>query len=191
MLSTKPIQPVRFNEQIDQVSQSLKDEFEGLSADQLNWKPDASTWSIAQNLDHLIVINESYFPIFADIKSGNFKPPFIARFGFITRFLGNSILKSVRPETQKKIKTFSIWEPSQSEIEGDILNRFLDHQKKLNGEISSLESYADAGLIICSPANKHIAYPLKQAFDIILTHEMRHLKQAKQIKEKINQNSTH
>jgi uncharacterized damage-inducible protein DinB len=38
--------------------------FQTLSEEQFNWKPNTKSWSIAQCLDHLIVSNEKYFPVF-------------------------------------------------------------------------------------------------------------------------------
>jgi hypothetical protein len=35
--------------------------FGGLSEEALNWKPDHNTWSIAQNIEHVIVVNETYY----------------------------------------------------------------------------------------------------------------------------------
>jgi hypothetical protein len=36
--------------------------FGALNREQLNWKPDAGQWSVAQCFEHLIKINALYFP---------------------------------------------------------------------------------------------------------------------------------
>jgi len=177
---------MNFENQLDKITQAFEDQFAELNEAQLNWKPDYSTWSIAQNLDHLIVINESYYPIFSKIKIGNFKPPLIGRLGFLVNLIGNSILKSVKPENEKKTKTFGIWEPSQSKIKDDILERFLLHQEELKEQISSLDKYIKSDVAIYSPANKNIPYTLSKAIEIILAHELRHLQQARQIQKNDN-----
>jgi len=46
----------KWTNQIDTITAEFTKEFGNLSAEQLNWKPNADTWSIAQNMDHLIVI---------------------------------------------------------------------------------------------------------------------------------------
>jgi len=120
--------------QIDKTTADFSSLFGSLTKEQLNWKPNPTTWSIAQNIDHLIVINQSYFPLLADLKAGKFKRPFIARFGFIVSFLGKTVLNAVKPETKKKIKTFAIWEPSESKIAGDIVTQFSKHQDQLKQE---------------------------------------------------------
>jgi hypothetical protein len=170
---------------IDQVTVDFRLTFGSISPEALNQKPDPETWSIAQNMDHLIAINESYFPIFKDLKEGTFKPPFISKFGFLVSFFGNAILKSVRPENVKKNKTLSIWEPSTSQIDEDILNRFIEHQAILKEQIESLSEFSGKGMIISSPANRNFVYKLDTALDIIVTHEQRHFNQARSVLELI------
>jgi hypothetical protein len=70
------------------ISRQILTEFGSLSSEQLNWKPNPNTWSIAQNLDHLIVVNETYYLVLASLKAGTYKTPFIAKIGFMVSFLG-------------------------------------------------------------------------------------------------------
>ncbi len=166
---------------IDSVTNGFKDKFGKLTAEQLNWKPNEQTWSIAQNMDHLIVINETYYPVIKSVRQGTYKLPFMGKIGFMVNFFGKFILNSVEPTRKKKIKTFPIWEPIKSNIAPDILNRFEKHQEELKQLISGSKDLVEKEVIISSPANKNIVYKLGTAFDIIVTHEQRHLEQAKEI----------
>ncbi|MFK7773909.1 MAG: DinB family protein [Saprospiraceae bacterium] len=167
--------------QIDKTTTEFQQLFNELSQKDLNWKPTPSTWSIAQNIDHLIVINKSYFPILSDLKSGNLKLPFFGKIGFMVSFFGKLILKAVEPSRKKKTKTFSIWEPSKSNISGNILAQFSTHQEELKQKILDAKDLIKEGAIIYSPANKNIVYKLETAFDVIAIHEQRHLEQAKEV----------
>ena len=166
---------------IDQVSDEVEKEFGRLSSKQLNWKPDVQTWSIAQNLDHLIIINESYYPIIHAVRQGTYKTPLTGKMGFLVKILGNTVLKSVQPDRQKRMKTIRIWEPAQATIESDIVSRFEKHQNELKQMIAGCHDLLDKGTVISSPANRHIVYKLETTFDIIVAHEQRHLGQAKRI----------
>jgi hypothetical protein len=170
---------------IDDISTQTLAEFGALSKEQLNWKPNSDTWSIAQNLEHLIVINETYFPVLAALKAGTYKSPFISRFGFIVSFLGKTVLNAVQPNRQKKMKTFPIWEPSASILTEDILERFQIHQNELKRQIEKADGFVKKGVVISSPANRNIVYKLETAFDIIVSHEQRHLEQAKETLQKM------
>ena len=167
--------------QIDQTTEAFQEYFGGLSPEALNWKPNPNTWSIAQNIEHLIVINGTYFPLLAELKSGRYQPPFVAKIGFLVSFFGKTVLNASKPDRKKKIKTFPIWEPTNSKIKGDILERFVAHQTELKDAIGSSDALIKNGAIIASPANKNIVYKLETAFDIIVVHEQRHLEQAKEV----------
>jgi len=169
--------------QLDQTTNQFLGNFDSLSTEELNWKPNPETWSIAQNIDHLMVINQTYFPILANLKSGDYKTPFLAKLPLIVSFLGKTILKASGPNRTKKIKTFPIWEPTSSQISADIFERFSKHHSELKLEIAESEQLIENGAIISSPANKNIFYRLETAFDIIVAHEQRHLEQSKETLE--------
>jgi hypothetical protein len=166
---------------LDKITKQSQTEFGTLTKEQLNWKPNSSTWSIAQNLDHLIVVNETYYPVLASLKEGRYKTPFIAKIGFMVSFLGKTVLKAVQPDRQKKMKTFPIWEPSTSKVSEDILKRFEMHQNELKQKIEEAQGLVEQDVVISSPANRNIVYKLETAFDIIVSHEQRHLEQAKEV----------
>ncbi|MCC6818679.1 MAG: DinB family protein [Bacteroidia bacterium] len=169
-------------DRIDRITSDFKISFGQLNEEQLNFKPNSKIWSISQNIDHLIIINESYYPIFEQIQEGKYSAPLHSKLGFAVNFFGRIILQSVRPDRKHKIKTFPIWEPSIS-IVSDSLNHFIEHQESLKNQIKNLEQYLGKKIAIHSPANKKIVYTIDKALDIICTHEERHLVQANELKE--------
>jgi hypothetical protein len=170
--------------QLDELTEQFVTTFGALTVEQLNWKPAPQTWSIAQNLHHLIVVNESYYPILASLRSGTYKTPFIGKIGFMVSLLGKVILNAVKPDRKKKMKTFAIWEPTAMATE-DILQQFEKHQSELKQQIASCEKLIGKGAVISSPVNKNIVYKLETAFDIIVSHEERHLEQAKEVLQQL------
>ena len=170
----------KWTRKIDEITSAFKKEFGHLSVKRLNWKPNAQTWSIAQNMDHLIVINESYRPILKQVRENKHKLPWIAKLDFIVNFLGKTLLKAVHPDRRRKTKTFSIWEPSATDLGADIIDKFEKHQTELKKLIEASMDLVEKGTIISSPANRNIVYKLETAFDIIVTHEQRHFEQAKE-----------
>jgi len=189
MIVLSPLEKIaHWKSQIDQLTKEFVFAFGELSKDELNWKPDAKTWSIAQNIDHLIVINSSYFKTFSDIAEGRHTEPFLGRLGFLVSFFGRFIHESVKPDRRKKTKTFSIWEPEQSQMNGDILSRFERHHSELKAWIDRSETALKNRRTISSPANYWIVYRLEMAFQIIIEHEKRHGIQAKELLAIMNVN---
>jgi hypothetical protein len=166
---------------IDRITEDFKNDFGSLTAEQLNWKQHAGSWSIAQNVHHLMVINESYYPAIKEIRANTYTVPWIGRIGFMRRFFARVILNSVQPDRKRKMKTFPLWEPSVSAIDADILHRFEAHQEVLKKLITDSHDLLERGVVLSSPANKNIVYTLADAFEIMVTHEARHLEQAREV----------
>jgi DinB superfamily len=98
----------RWTEQIDELTENFKQSFGSLTSEQLNWQPNLTTWSIGQNIDHLIIINRTYFPVVEDIRNGKYKLPLIAKLDFMVSFFGKTVLKAVQPDRKRRMKTFPI-----------------------------------------------------------------------------------
>lgn len=171
----------KWTDRIDRVTVDFIESFQDLTQDEFNYKPTKDTWSIAQNIDHLMVINQSYFPLFEQLRNGSLLVSWVGKIGFMVSFMGKTILKSVQPDRRRKMRTFSIWEPTQIKLSKDILIQFKDHQQILKQEIESCSELVSESVVIVSPANKNVIYRLETAFDIMITHEFRHLEQAKEV----------
>lgn len=171
----------KWTHQIDQTTHDFEKTFGALSKEALNYKPSPQIWSIAQNIHHLIIINETYFPVLDRLKRKDYRLPWIGKFDFMVNFFGKVLLNAVNSDRRKKMKTFPIWEPSSTDFEISILKDFTDHQQKLKQYIADSKDLLENGVVISSPANKNIVYKLDKAFDIIVTHERRHFEQAKEL----------
>lgn len=178
-------QIIQWQQQIDELTRDFREEFGTLSPDELIRKPNGSTWSIAENMEHLIAVNSSYFPIVEQLKEGSYKPPFLAKSGFFVKFMGNTLLKSVSPDRKKKMKTFPVWEPAKASANPDILPSFVKHQAALKSMIAESEAFVKRGAVISSPANRNIVYTLEKAFEVIIAHEKRHFNQASEVMDAI------
>lgn len=171
----------QWKKDIDAVTQAFAGSFQSLSEAELNWKPQANVWSVAQNMHHLMVINATYYPMIKRVREGKNALPAQAGWKWLVRWFGNFILKSVSPDRRRKMKTFPLWEPSQSQLPATMVEDFKKHQSELKEFIDSCTELIAAGTVISSPANRSIVYTLEAAFDIIITHEKRHLQQAIEI----------
>lgn len=176
----------RWIDPIDKITSDFRQLFGALTIAELNWKPNPNTWSMGQNLDHLIAINGTYHPVINAVKAGSNRLPFLAKFDFMVSFLGRTILNSVQPDRRRKMKTFPIWEPTKSDVQGDIWERFENNQNELKKLIESSADLLERGAIVSSPANKNIVYRLETAFDIIVAHEKRHFEQCKEVRALLN-----
>lgn len=148
----------------------------------LNHKPGPASWSVAEIISHLILVNSSYFPIFEKLLQQKYKAPLAGKIPGLGQKVGGFILNSMRKP--KKVKTFDKWQPPIKLYDSSILDRFYDQQHELSTYVQRLEPLLEKGIMISSPVNKWVIYSLDQAIEIILVHEKRHLEQ---IKQRLNQ----
>jgi hypothetical protein len=174
----------QFINELGKVSSEARSNFGSLSTEQLNWKPSTEEWSVAQCLEHLIVTNKDYFPIIEKIARGDYKPKLQQRLPLLPSLFGSLILKVVQPQSKRKFKAGKAFQPSSSEISGDIVSRFEQHNKVVAAHMMSTERFDLRKIIITSPIGPFATYSLLAGYRIVVAHEQRHLAQAKRVTER-------
>jgi hypothetical protein len=165
------------------ISDAARESFGGLTAEQVNWKADANSWSVAQCLEHLIVINSLYFPIFERMRTGAMPNTASETFSPFSGLFGRILINRLGPDQPKKIKTSKKAYPSASEIGGDIVDRFVDHNRDLAEHIAGIATDVAPTTIITSPLAGFVTYSLDDCLTILVVHERRHVLQAKRVME--------
>jgi len=88
----------------EQVRSNANAAFEALSAEQINWRPSAGQWNIAQCLEHLIRLNEPYFPQIDKILSGQRQASLWERVPLLPAFFGRLVLTAVQRSQRRRSK---------------------------------------------------------------------------------------
>ncbi|MEO6655947.1 MAG: DinB family protein [Pyrinomonadaceae bacterium] len=168
--------------ELSQVTVDAVAAFGGLSAAQLNWKPAEKSWSVAQCFDHLITTHSLYFPMFQRLEKRGVTPTLWERVSPLSGFFGRFLIKGMMPDNPKKMKTTSKAFPSNSEIGGDIIELFSEHQHQMIDHLQRLPADIDPpNTIITSPLLGLITYRLADTFTILVVHCLRHLGQAQRV----------
>ncbi len=152
----------------------------GLDSALLNTRPAPGSWSLAEILQHLIQITQSYYPIIDSIRQGEYKPGWLGRRTFMTRFFGNFILQSSMPDHKRKVKTMYPWLPEETSYSPEIVEDYRRERERFISIMGDSKDLLEKGTIIHSPASKRVTYTLERGFDIIVAHEKRHLQQAQE-----------
>jgi hypothetical protein len=150
---------------------------------QLNWKPEADRWSVAQCFDHLVTSNAAYFPIFEKVLSGEKDNSFWESLPWLPGFWGKMLIKYLTPESTRKLKAPKIFHPSSSQIDEAVINRFVEQQDQTISYMKDTKHIDLEKIKITSPVTKLITYRLMDAYRIIITHEKRHFLQALRVSE--------
>ena len=155
--------------------------FGDLTAPQLNWKPSAEQWSVAQCFDHLMNANAAYFPTFDQILSGDKKNTFWESLPWLPSVWGRLLIKAVSPESKRKLTAPKLIRPSTSSIDGAVIRRFVDQQSEVIRYMKATEGLDIERINVTSPITNLITYSLMDAYRIIVNHEKRHSLQARRV----------
>src|SRR5688500_1925749 len=93
---------------------------QGLTAEQLNWRLDKDTWSLAQQLQHMVLANRSYVEVLEAL--GASAGP--AKDGYKPGFWGRFLIKAVGPEESIPAPVPKPLVPSEQPIDASILGEF-------------------------------------------------------------------
>src|SRR5688572_31468746 len=104
--------------------------FGGLDARQLNWRPDAQQWSVAQCFDHLLTANRLMFDAAEEALTGAAPPTIWQRLPILPSLFGRALIRSQAPDSARKYKAPSKAQPSVSDVAPDIIGRFVHQQRE-------------------------------------------------------------
>jgi hypothetical protein len=155
--------------------------FGDLNEAQLNWQPDAESWSVGLCLEHLIKTNDELLGAVEPHVAGAHRKTIFEQLALGSGFFGNYVLKAVQPETKAKIKAPKVFRPETSNVNADVVERFVANQQKI---IALMKRSAQLDLqktIVTSPVAPVVVYSLWHAFKIVVTHERRHFRQAQNV----------
>lgn len=152
--------------------------FGQLSTEQLNWKPSEGEWSIGQCFDHLVISNRPYLTIIEEIQEGKRRRGAWERVPLLPRFFGTLLIRTLRPDSGRKVKARPAFYPSTSRITAEIITRFIEQQDRLLNLMEATRGLNLDGITITSPVVRFITYSLMDAYRIVVVHEQNHLVQA-------------
>ncbi len=167
---------------LEEVTTAVRAAFGSLSTEELNRRPDDGGWSVAQCLDHLITINTLYFPLLDSMRVGPPTPSAWERLSPLSGMFGRLLVKTLSPNSRKRVKTTRKALPSSSTIDAGIIDRFVEHQSALIERVRGIAPAVDhETTIVTSPLAGFITYSLADCLTLLAVHEQRHLAQAKRV----------
>lgn len=166
--------------EMQSVAEDARSSFGSLNSDQLNWKPGEKSWSVGQCLNHLIKTNEQFYPEFEKLASGSRKNSFIENWSPLSGFFGRFLIKAVS-EDSKKAKAPSKAIVPPSDIEGDIVDRFVSHIGDVNTKVTACDGADREKTKVTSPFLAVFTYKLDDAYTVLVEHSKRHIRQAKRV----------
>jgi len=165
----------------DQTAQAL---VSGLDEERLNWKPMPGAWSIGQCLEHLSITNEKYLTAMAVALEGKPDAPVEEiRPGWLSHwFLVNYVEPS--PKGKKVLAPGKI-RPGER-VSTAVIDRFLAANKACRELIVRARGKDVNRIRFWNPLVPGVRFTVGVGFEIIASHEQRHLQQAERVKDSKN-----
>ena len=165
--------------ELEQIARDAQAAFGALDARQLNWKPDAARWSVAQCLEHLLAANRLMIRSASDALSPAHARTLWQRLPGLPRLLGPMMVRSQAPESTRRFTAPPAARPATSDVAADIVERFVEQHRNAAGQVSRLDEGVADATIMASPFMSVITYSVLDGWRLMVAHDRRHLAQAR------------
>jgi hypothetical protein len=166
---------------LDAITRETQATFGGLDARQLNWRPDATPWSVAQCFEHLLLANRLMLQA-AEAALNDAAPRTLwRRVPGLPGVLGRMLIRSQAPTTTRRFKASPAAQPAASDVAPDIIRRFLEQHRDALARVQALDERDAAGTIMTSPFIKVITYSVLDGWRLMFAHDRRHVEQARRV----------
>ena len=166
---------------LDGMAQETQATFGGFDARQLNWRPDAARWSVAQCFEHLLTANRLIFQA-AEAALNNARPRTLwQRLPVLPGVLGRMLIRSQAPSSARRFTAPAKAQPATSDIAADIIQRFVEQHRDAVAWVQVLDERDAACAIMTSPFIRVVTYSVLDGWRLILAHDRRHFEQARRV----------
>jgi len=165
---------------LDDLARDVPTMFGGLDVRQLNWRPDATRWSVAQCFEHLLAANRLML-ISAEAALENPPTSIWQRMPFIPRLFGRMLIRSQAPAATRKFTASPSAQPTTSDIPADVIQRFLNQHCDDAAWMRALDERNAGRVIMISPFSNFITYSVLEGCRLIVAHDRRHFEQARRV----------
>lgn len=166
---------------LESVAREAEATFGGLDATRLNWRPDATRWSVAQCFDHLVTANRLMVRAAEDALNDASPRTVWQRLPILPGVLGPLMVRSQAPSTARKFKAPSTAQPAPSDIAADIIQRFVEQHRDAVAQVQALDERDAARAIMTSPFIRLVTYSVLDGWRLVFAHDRRHVEQARRV----------
>jgi DinB family protein len=166
---------------LEDVAQRAQTTFGALDERQLNWRPDATGWSVAQCFDHLLTADRLMVRAVQDALNQVQSRTVWQRLPIWPRVIGRLLIRSQTPGATRKFTASPLATPTASDIHSDVMQRFIDARRDVGALIQPLDERLADRTIMTSPFIKIITYSVLDGYRLMLAHDRRHFEQARRV----------
>ena len=155
---------------------------EGLTGEQLAWRPDPAKWSIAENLIHLCTTTEVFLPAVDGALQECRRRGALRAGPFRLGWYGRLLVWWVEPPPAIRLPAPKALRPTLSGAPEDALRSFLLQQAAMQQRMEDAAGLDLAGMRFPSPLASYVKMNLLEFFAVFNGHSRRHLWQAANVR---------
>ena len=160
---------------LEDIARDAEASFGGLDARQLNWRPDANRWSVAQCFEHLMLGAAE------DTLAGARPPTIWQRLPFLPGLFGRLLIQSQAPSGTRKFTAPPAARPAASDIAADVVTRFVQQQRESAARLRASDERLAGRAIMTSPFVHFMTYRVLDGWRLMVAHNRRHFEQARRV----------
>jgi DinB superfamily len=157
----------------------------GLYSEQLRLQPEPGKWSIAECLVHLSLTAAAFVPIVNKACEDARQQQILGNGPYKMDAAGRLLKWTMKPPPRLRVRTVDGFLPTIIEPIDQVLPQFLSSQSAIEQTVVSAAGIDLNRVKVASPFSKRVRYNLYSCFELIVTHQLRHLWQAEQVKREI------
>jgi hypothetical protein len=166
---------------LSDIARDAQATFGGLDGRQLNWRPDAARWSVAQCFEHLLTTNRLMSAAADDALRAGRPRTVWERLPVLPGVFGRMMIRSQAPDSTRKFTAPTDARPAMSDIAADIIQRFVQQHLGMAARVRALDERDAAGTVMTSPFVKVITYSVLDGWRLMVAHDRRHFEQARRV----------
>jgi len=170
---------------LSEVNAKAKSLCEGLSGDQLAWRPKAGGWSIAENLIHLCITTQTFLPAVDHALAESLRRQLTGGGPFRLGLYGRMLVRYVEPPPLIRLPAPKPLRPLSSIPPERALEDFFRCQAAMQLRMKTAEGINLTGLRFPSPLASYVKMNLLEFFSVFNGHSRRHLWQGTNVRRTI------
>ncbi len=170
--------------QFEDVKSAARHLVEGLSDEQLRWRPAPDRWSIAECFSHLNVTADQYYPAIDRSMRRARERGLLGEGPFRHGFLMNRFIRMMEPPARRSFRAPRMFRPRTRAL-ADEIPTFFAHQSAIIERVHQANGLDLSRVKVVSPLTSLMRMSLGQCFGLLAAHERRHLWQAARVREEL------
>lgn len=164
----------QLHEELEKTTARAHSLFE-LEDDPFTTRPPTGKWSVAENINHLTLINTDYLKIINDALAANADQK--GSEPYALGFVGKWFTRLMEPPVRMfKMPTTKNWTPQADTITPQtVKDGFLTAQDALAKSLEAAQGMAIGNITAATPESKYIKLSMVEMYTILLAHNRRHL----------------